>query len=102
MVFHARGGGGVESGRSDETRVLRGKAGEGGMSPRQVILEVFAALQEKGYDPVRQIAYYLLTGEPAYITGHRNARSLITRLERDEVLEELVRHYLSTSSPEAR
>ncbi len=86
----------MESGRNDETRVLRGKVGEAGLSPREVIFEVFAALQEKGYDPVRQIAYYLLTGEPAYITAHRNARSLITRLERDEVLEELVRHYLSS------
>jgi uncharacterized protein (UPF0297 family) len=61
---------------------------------REVLRMVFDALREKGYNPVRQLAYYLLSGEPAYITAHRNARALITRLERDELLEELVHHYM--------
>jgi uncharacterized protein (UPF0297 family) len=60
-----------------------------------VLLRVYRALQEKGYDPLRQIAHYLLSGEPAYITAHLNARSLVARLERDEVIEELLRVYLS-------
>ncbi|MDI3316358.1 MAG: IreB family regulatory phosphoprotein [Bacillota bacterium] len=60
----------------------------------RILAEVYRALQEKGYDPIRQLAFYLLTGEPAYITAHRGARSLATKLERDEVLQFLLRHYL--------
>jgi len=59
-----------------------------------VLQEVYAALKEKGYNPVNQIVGYLLSGDPAYITSHRNARTLIRELERDELLEELVRCYL--------
>ncbi len=55
---------------------------------------IYKALQEKGYDPVQQISYFLLTGEPAYITAHRDARALTSSLERDEVVEELVRFYV--------
>ncbi|NLG84540.1 MAG: IreB family regulatory phosphoprotein [Firmicutes bacterium] len=61
---------------------------------RAVLREVCAALQEKGYDPLDQIVGYLLSGDPAYITSHRNARVLIRRLERDQILEELVRTFL--------
>ncbi len=59
-----------------------------------VLREVCLALQEKGYDPLDQIVGYLLSGDPAYITSHRNARVLIKRLERDQILEELVHSYL--------
>ncbi len=59
-----------------------------------MLQEVYAALKEKGYNPVNQIVGYLLSGDPAYITSHRNARTLIRELERDELLEELVRCYL--------
>lgn len=59
-----------------------------------VLQEVCSALQEKGYDPLDQIVGYLLSGDPAYITSHNNARVLIKRLERDLILEELVRNYL--------
>jgi uncharacterized protein (UPF0297 family) len=59
-----------------------------------VLREVCIALQEKGYDPLDQIVGYLLSGDPAYITSHRNARILIKRLERDQILEELVHSYL--------
>ncbi len=59
-----------------------------------ILNEVCLALKEKGYDPLDQIVGYLLSGDPAYITSHRNARVLIKRLERDQILEELVRSYL--------
>lgn len=59
-----------------------------------VLQEVCSALLEKGYDPLDQIVGYLLSGDPAYITSHHNARVLIKKLERDLILEELVRTYL--------
>ncbi|WP_031515613.1 IreB family regulatory phosphoprotein [Desulfofalx alkaliphila] len=61
---------------------------------RDILMTVYAALEEKGYNPINQLVGYLLSGDPAYITSHGNARSLIRRMERDELLEELVRHYL--------
>lgn len=61
---------------------------------RLILREVSKALNEKGYDPLDQIVGYLLSGDPAYITSHQNARILIRRLERDQILEELVRFYL--------
>lgn len=70
-----------------------------GPEQREQLRVIFLALGEKGYSPVRQVAHYLLSGEPAYITTHRGARSLITRLEREDVLEEMVRHYLETGMP---
>ena len=59
------------------------------------IKEVYTALEEKGYNPVEQLAGYLLSGDPTYITSHQNARVLIRKLERDELLEELVKDYLN-------
>lgn len=61
---------------------------------RLILTRVYEALKEKGYNPISQIVGYLLSGDPAYITSHNNARSLVRKLERDELLEELVRHYL--------
>jgi uncharacterized protein (UPF0297 family) len=61
---------------------------------RQIMSEVYQALKEKGYDPVSQIVGYIISGDPTYITGHKNARHMIRRLERDEIMEELVRFYL--------
>lgn len=55
---------------------------------------VYKALEEKGYNPINQIVGYLLSGDPAYIPRHNDARNLIKRHERDELLEELVTHYL--------
>lgn len=57
---------------------------------------VYKALEEKGYNPINQIVGYLLSGDPAYIPRHNEARNLIKRHERDEVLEELVTHYLKS------
>lgn len=62
---------------------------------RDVLAAVYAALKEKGYNPVVQIVGYLLSGDPAYITAHKSARVMIRQFERDEILEELVRTYLS-------
>ncbi|MBB3109954.1 uncharacterized protein (UPF0297 family) [Paenibacillus phyllosphaerae] len=64
-------------------------------SPKDILLSVYNALQEKDYNPINQIVGYLLSGDPAYIPRHNNARSIIRRKERDELIEELVRSYLS-------
>lgn len=61
---------------------------------QDVFTVVYGALKEKGYNPINQIVGYLLSGDPAYITSHQNARVLIRKLERDELLEELVGSYL--------
>ena len=61
---------------------------------KQILTEVYRSLTEKGYNPINQIVGYLLSEDPTYITNHNNARSLICKLERDELLQELVRHYL--------
>lgn len=61
---------------------------------RQVIMRVCEALEEKGYNPVNQITGYILSGDPTYITSHRDARKMIGRIERDELLEELLDFYL--------
>jgi uncharacterized protein (UPF0297 family) len=65
----------------------------------EIIVEVFKALQEKGYDPINQIVGYILSGDPTYITNHLNARGIIRRVERDELLEELVQFYIKKNSP---
>ena len=61
---------------------------------KEVLVNVHHALEEKGYNPINQIVGYLLSGDPAYIPRHNDARTLIRRLERDELIEELVRTYL--------
>jgi len=60
----------------------------------EIITEVYEALEEKGYDPIRQIVGYLISEDPTYITSHKNARSLITKVERDEILEVLLVSYI--------
>lgn len=61
---------------------------------KKILTEVYSSLSEKGYDPINQIVGYLLSEDPTYITNHRNARSLICKLDRDELLQELVKNYL--------
>ncbi len=61
---------------------------------RQVLRRVFDALTEKGYNPINQIVGYLLTEDPTYITNYNNARSMICKIDRDELLRDLVQHYL--------
>lgn len=60
-----------------------------------IMLCVYQALSDKGYDPITQIVGYLISGDPTYITSYQNARSLICRIDRDELLEELVQFYIS-------
>lgn len=62
---------------------------------KDILLSVYEALLEKGYNPINQMVGYLLSGDPAYITSHKDARNLIRKLERDELLEELVKSYLN-------
>lgn len=64
---------------------------------RQTMLTVYNALKEKGYNPISQIVGYILSEDPTYITTHNNARSLIRRLDRDELLQALVKNYLKSS-----
>ena len=61
---------------------------------KDVLRIVFKALTEKGYNPVNQIVGYIMSGDPTYITSHNNARSLIMRVERDELVEEVLRFYI--------
>lgn len=63
-------------------------------TPEDVLMTVYRAMREKGYDPVNQIVGYLLSGDPTYITCHNNARYLVLRMERDDLLEELVHFYV--------
>ena len=65
---------------------------------RRVLRTVFDSLNEKGYNPINQIVGYLLTEDPTYITNYNNARNLICKLDRDELLQELVRNYLFENS----
>ena len=59
---------------------------------------VYEALTEKGYDPVSQIVGYIMSGDPTYITSHMNARSLIMKVERDELVEEMLKQYIRTNN----
>lgn len=61
---------------------------------KKILMQVYQSLTEKGYNPINQIVGYILSEDPTYITNHNNARSLICKLDRDELLQELVRHYL--------
>ena len=69
---------------------------ENKMDVSQVLEQVYTALTEKGYNPVNQIVGYIMSGDPTYITSHKNARSLIMKVERDEILEELLSVYIDT------
>lgn len=63
-------------------------------SMRRILRDVYEALTEKGYNPVNQIVGYLLTEDPTYITNYNNARSMICKIDRDELMQVLVREYL--------
>lgn len=77
----------------EQTMMFRVKTEEA-VKAEDILLHVYDALKEKGYNPINQLVGYLLSGDPAYITNHNNARSMIRKLERDELLEELLRKYL--------
>lgn len=77
----------------EQTMMFRVK-NEDAVKAEDILAHVYEALKEKGYNPINQLVGYLLSGDPAYITNHNNARSMIRKLERDELLEELLRKYL--------
>ena len=62
----------------------------------QVLEQVYFALTEKGYNPINQIVGYIMSGDPTYITSYNGARSLVMKVERDEILEELMKNYVET------
>ncbi len=64
------------------------------VDPKKIIMDVYQALKEKGYNPISQFVGYIMSGDPTYITSHNNARVLIMKLERDELVEELFKEYL--------
>lgn len=61
---------------------------------KEIMEQVVTALKQKGYEPVSQIIGYILSGDPTYITSHNNARALICKIERDELLEEMIKKYI--------
>ena len=64
---------------------------------KDILAIVYEALTEKGYNPVNQIVGYIMSGDPTYITSHNNARSLIMKVERDEIVEEVLQEYIKES-----
>ena len=69
---------------------------------KDVLETVYRAMEEKGYNPVNQIVGYIMSGDPTYITSHNGARSLIMKVERDELVEELLKAYIKNRSWEDR
>lgn len=67
---------------------------------QDIIIKVYKALEEKGYNPINQFIGYILSGDPTYITNYNNARSVIRKIERDELLEELLKTYLEKNRSE--
>ena len=67
---------------------------ENKMDVKEVLKLVYEALTEKGYNPLNQIVGYVMSGDPTYITSHKSARSLIMKVERDEIVEELLKSYI--------
>jgi len=78
----------------DYTRRFR-LSDERDMEIKAILTTVYQALQEKGYNPVNQIVGYILSEDPTYITNHNNARALIRKVDRDELLQTLVKYYLT-------
>ncbi|CAM3443883.1 IreB family regulatory phosphoprotein [Hydrogenibacillus schlegelii] len=79
---------------NDETRKFDAAPGGDPQSPHEVLVAVYRALEEKGYDPIRQLVGYLISGEPAYIPRHNNARAIIRKVPRDDLIEHLLTYYL--------
>ena len=67
------------------------------MEVSDVLEQVYIALTEKGYNPVNQIVGYIMSGDPTYVTSYKNARYLIMKVERDEILEELLKNYIEVN-----
>jgi len=68
------------------------------IAAKDILEIVFKALEEKGYNPVNQIVGYIMSGDPTYVTSHNGARSLVMKVERDELVEELLKEYIANHS----
>ncbi len=79
---------------NDETMCFR-MPKEENLDSKEILKKVYEALQEKGYNPINQIVGYILSGDPTYITSHNGARTLIRQIERDELLEKMVKNYIN-------
>ena len=92
--------GGYLKGREDKmgdisnTQFFRAVQEEKKLEASQVLEQVYTALTEKGYNPINQIVGYIMSGDPTYITSHNNARSLIMKVERDELVEEVIKYFI--------
>ena len=93
---YIQNGGDFMAGKNMEETMYFQVAKEEELNARDVLFSVYGALKEKGYNPINQIVGYIMSGDPTYITSHKNARSLIMKVERDEILEELMRVYIDT------
>lgn len=80
--------------RTQFIQVTSGDLGET-VSVKDVLASVYAALTEKGYNPVNQIVGYIMSGDPTYITSHKGARAMIMKVERDELVEEMLKSYIA-------
>ena len=81
---------------SENTQVINHIKEVEELNVSDVLEQVYGALIEKGYDPINQIVGYIMSGHPTYITSHKNARSLIMKVERDEIIEELMAAYVDS------
>ena len=80
----------------NNTQYFRGEK-EPELQVKDVLAIVYRALSEKGYNPLNQIVGYIMSGDPTYITSHNNARSLIMKVERDELVEEVLKAYIKNN-----
>lgn len=78
-----------------DTLMFNGPSRNGHKTPREILEEVYVALEEKGYIAIDQIVGYILSGDPSYITSHNNARNIIRQIDRADLAEVLVRSYLN-------
>ncbi len=78
-----------------QTQRIRSLEKPNNLEVNNILKQVYDALTEKGYSPTNQLVGYILSGDPTYITASNNARNLITKLERDELLEEIINFYLN-------
>ncbi len=79
---------------ADNNTHLFNKQAPNPISVEEILEKVYLALKEKGYDPVNQMVGYIMSGDPTYITSHKNARSLIMKVERDELVEEVIKYFI--------
>ena len=82
---------------NENTQYFNVNAGKN-LSAKEILRDVYLALSEKGYNPINQIVGYIMSGDPSFITSHKNARSLVMKVERDELVEEMLRAYVENES----